>query len=89
MTSKDLMTIMKNNRVKIDPEKKGETADVFEIDHHRFGYLDRYGNVYLNEYGEEKSRPLSLGKHFFSRWVHRAAEGFRTNLRRLDKWQAA
>ena len=35
------MTIMKNNRVTIDPEKKGETADVFEIDHHHFGYLDR------------------------------------------------
>ncbi|MDD6431974.1 MAG: hypothetical protein PUF79_02480 [Lactobacillaceae bacterium] len=89
MTSKDLMTIMKNNHVTIDQEKKGETADVFEIDHHRFGYLDRYGNLYLNEYGEEKSRPLSLGKHFFGRWIHRAAEGFRTNLRRLDKWQTA
>ena len=53
------------------------------------GYLDRYGNLYLNEYGEEKTRPLSLGKYFFGRWIHRAAEGFRTNLRRLDKWQAA
>ncbi|MGM9906603.1 hypothetical protein [Limosilactobacillus sp.] len=89
MTSKDLMTIMKNNHVKIDQEKTGECADVFEIDHHRFGYLDRYGNLYLNEYGEEKSRPLSLGKTFFGRWIHRAAEGFRTNLRRLDKWQVA
>lgn len=89
MTSKDLMTIMKNNHVTIDQEKKGETADVFEIDDHRFGYLDRYGNLYLNEYGEEKSRPLSLEKHFFGRWIYRAAEGLRTNLRRLDKWQAA
>ena len=89
MTSKDLMTIMKNNRVTIDPEKKGETADVFEIDHHRFGYLDRYGNVYLNEYGEEKARPLRRGEHCFSSCGQRAAEGFRTNLRRLDKWQAA
>ena len=89
MTSKDLMTIMKNNHVTIDQEKKSEIADVFEIDDHRFGYLDRYGNLYLNEYGEEKSRPLSLEKHFFGRWIHRAAEGLRTNLRRLDKWQAA
>lgn len=89
MTSKDLFKIMKTNHVKIDPQKTGETTDVFEIDQHRFGYLDRYGNVYLNEYGEEKSRPLSLGQHFFSRWIHRAAEGFRTNLRRLDKWQTA
>ena len=89
MTSKDLFRIMKINHVKVDPQKTCETTDVFEIDQHRFGYLDQYGNVYLNEYGEEKSRPLSLGQHFFNRWIHRAAEGFRTNLRRLDKWQAA
>ncbi|MFQ9706261.1 MAG: hypothetical protein ACLRX6_04110 [Limosilactobacillus pontis] len=89
MTSKDLFEIMKKNQVKVDPQKTGETTDLFEIDQHKFGYLDQYGNVYLNEYGEEKSRPLSLGQDFFSRWIHRAAEGFRTNLRRLDKWQAA
>jgi hypothetical protein len=89
MTSKDLFKIMKDNHVKVDSQKTGEVTDVFEIDQHRFGYLDQYGNVYLNEYGEEKSRPLSLGAHFFGRWIHRAAEGFRTNLRRLDKWQAA
>lgn len=89
MTSKDLLTIMKTDDVESDPEKKDEKAYVFKIDDHPFGYLDRYGNLYLNEYGEEKSRPLSMGKKFFTRWIHKAAAGFRTNQRRIDKWQTA
>lgn len=88
MTSKELLQVMKKNKVEVDPEKHGEISYVFKIDHHPFGHLDQYGDLYLNTYAETVSRPLSIGKKIIDRWVHNAIKGFRINLRRLGKWQS-
>lgn len=48
MTCKELLKVMKNDQVEIDPQKHGEISYVFKINHHPFGHLDRYGNLFLN-----------------------------------------
>ncbi len=86
MTTKDLLTVMKNDKVEVDPEKHGEISYEFKIDHHPFGHLDQYGDLYLNTYAETISRPLSIGKTVIDRWINNAVKGFRINLRRVNKW---
>lgn len=86
MTTKDLLTVMKNDKVEVDPEKHGEISYDFKIDHHPFGHLDQYGDLYLNTYAETISRPLSIGKTVIDRWINNAVKGFRINLRRVNKW---
>lgn len=88
MTTKDLLTVMKNDKVEVDPEKHGEISYEFKIDHHPFGHLDQYGDLYLNTYAETISRPLSIGKTVIDRWINNAVKGFRINLRRVNKWNA-
>ncbi|WP_373841926.1 hypothetical protein [Limosilactobacillus sp.] len=89
MTDKDLLQIMQADDVEVDPEEDGETVYDFKINQHPFGHLDKYGNLYLDNYDEVISRPLSMGKQWISHWVAWAARGFRMNLRRLGKWQSA
>lgn len=48
MTCKELLKVMKNDQVEIDPQKHGEISYIFKINHHPFGHLDRYGNLFLN-----------------------------------------
>lgn len=88
MTTKDLLTVMKDDKVEVDPEKHGEISYEFKIDHHPFGHLDQYGDLYLNTYAETISRPLSIGKAVIDRWINNAVKGFRINLRRVNKWNA-
>lgn len=87
MTSKDLLTMMKNKHVEIDPVQDSESVYEFKIDHHPFGHLDKYGNLYMDTFAETVSRPLSIGKKVITRWVDQAVKGFRINLRRIQKWQ--
>ena len=89
MTCKELLKVMKNDQVEIDPQKHGEISYVFKINHHPFGHLDRYGNLFLNTYAETVSRPLSVGKQIIDHWTHNAVKVFRINQRRLNKWHFA
>lgn len=89
MTVKDLLKLMKQDQVEVDPEKHGEISYLFKINHHPFGHLDQYGDLYLNTYAETISRPLSIGKKVIDRWVNNSVKGFRINLRRVNKWSAA
>ena len=86
MTIKALLKLMKKDKVEIDPENKGEINYVFKINHHPFGHLDQYGDLYLNTYAETISRPLSIGKTVIDRWVNNAVKGFRINLRGINRW---
>lgn len=86
MTSQALVKTMKNDHVEVDPVKNGENAYVFKIDHHPFGHLDKYGNLYMDTFDEEISRPLSVGQKIINRWVNWAVKGFRIDLRRINKW---
>lgn len=86
MTTKELLKVMKNDKVEVDPEKHGEVSYEFKIDHHPFGHLDQYGDLFLTTYSETISRPLSIGKAILERWIDTAVKGFRINLRRLNKW---
>lgn len=88
MTDKDLLKVMQEEQVEVEPATSGETTYRFAINHQPFGHLDRYDNLYLDDYDEDISRPLSMGKQWISHWVAWAARGFRMNLRRLGKWQA-
>lgn len=87
MTNDALLSVMKNNHVEVDKATDPNDVYVFEVDHHRLGYLDKYGNLFLNTFSETVSRPLSIGQQVISRWVKWAAEGLRINIRRLEKWQ--
>lgn len=87
MTTDALLTTMKHDNVEVTPVNKGETVYDFSIDHHHFGHLDKYGNLYLDTFEELVSKPLSLSKQTITRWISWAVKGFRINLRRLQKWQ--
>lgn len=87
MSTKALLSAMKDDQVEVDPVKDGENAYVFKIDHHPFGHLDKFGNLYMDTFEETISRPLSLGKKTITRWINWAVKGFRINRRRIEKWQ--
>lgn len=87
MSTKALLTTMKNDQVEVDPAKDSEDDYVFKIDHHNFGHLDKFGNLYLDTFEEVISRPLSAGKKTITRWINWAVKGFRINRRRIEKWQ--
>lgn len=88
MTTKNLLKVMKHDQVEVDPEKHGAVSYEFKIDHHPFGHLDKYGDLYLNTYAETISHPLNIGQTVIERWITNAAKGFRINLRRVHKWDA-
>lgn len=87
MTTNALLSAMKDDQVEVDPVKDGKDAYVFKIDHHPFGHLDKFGNLYMDTFEETISRPLSLGKKTITRWINWAVKGFRINRRRIEKWQ--
>lgn len=87
MSTSALLSAMKNDQVEVDPVKDGENTYVFKIDHHPFGHLDKFGNLYMDTFEETISRPLSLGKKTITRWINWAVKGFRINRRRIEKWQ--
>lgn len=87
MSTKALLSAMKDDQVEVDPVKDGENAYIFKIDHHPFGHLDKFGNLYMDTFEETISRPLSLGKKTITRWINWAVKGFRINRRRIEKWQ--
>lgn len=87
MTSKALLSTLKNDHVEIDPSDKGNDVYVFKINHQPFGHLDKFGNLYMNTFQETISRPLSVGPKIIDRWINWAVKGFRINQRRIEKWQ--
>ena len=87
MSTKALLSVMKDDQVEVDPVKDGENNYVFKIDNHPFGHLDKFGNLYMDTFEETISRPLSLGQQTITRWVNWAVKGFRINRRRIEKWQ--
>lgn len=87
MSTKALLSAMKDDQVEIEPAKGSEDTYLFQIDHHPFGHLDKYGNLYMDTFEEIVSQPLSLGKQTINRWINWAVKGFRINRRRIEKWQ--
>lgn len=88
MTDEALLSTMKANHVEVDQVKDdGNDVYVFKIDHHPFGHLDKFGNLYIDTFEEVISRPLSVGQQIINRWVNWASKGFRINERRIEKWQ--
>lgn len=87
MDTKQLLEAMDQEHVQVLPSNNSLVAYQFVIDQQPFGYLDHYGNLYLNEYGELISRPLNLGNYLIDRWLDWSVKGFRINIRRLNKWR--